>query len=1227
MNLPTKISLVCLLLTAALLNAQSTADIRGTVTDSSHKPIVSAFVIISANNGAFMRAETTDDSGDFIFTGVPVGTYDLEVKVDGERVYSATNIRASIGEVVRLSILSGSSASASSGTVAQPSMIEASKAQLGVVMDSLDATALPLKSRDTFELLQLQPGVQSTTGVDLFFGSDRPGVISVDGGRARSNQYNVNGGNAGDQMVNSPSIQPAPDLVSEFRVLSHNYDASLGRNSGSAVNVITKSGSSQFHGALYEYLRNQALNAKGYFDATRPDFKQNDFGANFGGPLQRDKTFFFASYEGRRLRRGITSQPVTVPTSAERSGDFSSGDPFTGTLQSATVAQVLDNRPGCSAAAQARGGAPLAAETPYAEVFPGNVIPSACFDATAVDLMNQFVPAANSAGDTFLSAPLESTRNDQLTLRLDRTLTSQQRLSFFYYGGDAYDLQPFSQFQGSGSNVPGFGQRTRERFQQLNLSHNWTITAKAVNEARFVYYHNGQGQLGSPQRTNLVQDSCSRVSSAQCFNDPSNPGLGIRPGLGSSLEGVPFVSVADAFSYGNNPNSNFSQRGEVYSFNDTYTHSFSNHTLSIGGDFRNLRMTQLYAYEVNGNFGFTDSSPNTVGFGTEMPDYMLGLPSSYAQGSANAVDARSLQLHWFAQDSWKARSNLVLEYGLRWELNTPWADASNRVQEFQPGRATTVYPCVLAANDPLALTLGSTDCSPTSPASSVFPLGLVFPGDKGINNALTHTYLRSFAPRLGFAWSPNFSEGLLSRLTGGPGRTSIRAGWGIFYDSNEELVFGGNLAGQPPFGGSTILSNTFFNTPFLGQDGSVLPNPFTGVLNPKPGTPVDFALFRPITLYASFPETMRSQYSIHYHLTVQRELGRDLLLQVGYVGTQGHRLLASIDQNYGNAQTCLDLNQIPGMACGPFGADSSYTIPANAIPSGVTLHLPYGSAPSVTGPNPNPITLVGLRRYSSPLCEPTTGVGCPADGVPVFGSLFGIEPIGNSSYNSLQTLLNKRLGHGLQFIAAYTWSKMIDNGSSFEELINPIDPRSSRSLSLFDARHRFTFSGVWQLPELHTSSWTRHLFNGWSTSGIVTFQSGFPIRLASFDDFELMSSFDYSSVGRPDQVAPFKVLDPRKSGGYYFDPASFADASLGQAGNAPRTICCGPGIQNIDFALMKTLKMTESSSMQFRSEFFNLFNHTQFLNPEGNITLGSSFGQVSQARDPRLMQIAVRLTF
>lgn len=1208
---------------------QSTTEIRGRVQDNSGHPITSAFVIITAQDTSLMRAATTDDAGEFFLPSVPVGVYSLQVKADGFADFQAKDIRASIGEVVRVSAVLAPPGSGNNHALdlGVKSLVETGNAQLGVVMSEGEVTQLPLKSRDTFELLQLQPGVQSTIGTSLFFGSDRPGVVSVNGARTRSNNYEVNGGYSADQMVNSPSVQPSSDSISEFRVISHNYEAALGRNSGSVLNVVTKSGGSTWHGTGYEFLRNDKLNAKGYFDPAVPEFKQNEFGGTIGGPIQRDKTFFFGSYEGRRQRRGITSTPVAVPSSAERQGDFSAGPVFTGTLSDSAVAQALLNRPGCSSAIASRGGATLAAGVPYSAIFPGNVIPRQCFDQTASDLMQQFVPLANGSNGFFSAAPDAAVRRDQVTFRLDHNWGGQQQTSFYYYGTDASDAEPFSYFLGQGANMPGFGTKTRTRYQQFNLSHSWTITAKAINDARFVYYREGEGALLSPTHTNLVKNSCSQVAASQCFSDPSNPLLGITPAYGAKYEGVPFVALSGDFSYGNNPNGNFSQTGNVYQGQDIYSRILGNHTLKLGGDIRDQRLHQLYFYDISGGYQFYGGGPNDVGYSTLVPNYLLGLPDSFFEGSANAVDARTAQFAVFGQDSWKFRPNLTLNYGLRWEFNTPYEDAGSRIQTFRPGQATTQYACVLGPFDPVLALTGSTDCSPTGLARSVFPLGLVVPGDHGIPKALTNSYPYAFAPRMGVAWAPNWSTGALAALTGGPGRTSIRLGWGMFYDSVEELMFGENLTAQPPFGGSTILSNTFFNTPFLQQDGSVAPNPFHGFVAPKPGSAIDFAEFRPITLYGNLPPEFRSQYSTHYHLTAQRELSRSTLWQFGYVGSQGHRLTATLDQNFGIAQTCLDLNRIPGMSCGQFGADAQYVIPAGAIPPGLTVHLPYGSVPSVTGPNANPVTLVGLRRYSSPLCEPTTGLGCPPDGVPVFGSLFANLPIANSSYNSLQTLLHHHFSHGLQFLASYTWSKSMDNASSFENSVNPIDPSRSRSLSLFDARHRFVFSSYWQVPNPSRQLWVHRLLAGWALSSILTVQSGFPIRMTSQSDQELMSSFDFETAGEPQQVAPFRRLNPQQSGGYYFDPASFTDAPLGQIGNTPRTLCCGPGTANLDLGIHKSFELREAANLEFRTELFNVMNHTQFMNPDGNITDGAAFGQVSSARDPRLLQFALRVTF
>jgi hypothetical protein len=282
---------------------------------------------------------------------------------------------------------------------------------------------------------------------------------------------------------------------------------------------------------------------------------------------------------------------------------------------------------------------------------------------------------------------------------------------------------------------------------------------------------------------------------------------------------------------------------------------------------------------------------------------------------------------------------------------------------------------------------------------------------------------------------------------------------------------------------------------------------------------------------------------------------------------------------------------------------------------------------------PNGITLVGLRQYSSPQCHPLTGEGCPPDSTPVFSSIFAEDTIANSNYNSLQSLLEKRFSKQMQMQLAYTWSKSFDYASSFEGELDPLNYRRTYSLSQFDARHRIVLSYYWELPIPKFNGFTAKVLNGWDVSGIYTYQTGFPIRVTSSADNELMNSSFFEYPGEPDQIAPFRLQNPKANGGYWFDPSSFtedttADPSLfGRVGNAKRTICCGPPVNNFDFVLHKVTPLTEKSRIELRAEFFNLFNHTQFFNPDGNSTDGTDFGRIKRAKDPRLMQLAVKIFF
>ena len=1282
----------CMSLTFCVASmGQTNGAIRGTVNDPSGAVVPGVTVTATLTGQAAPRTVTSDKDGAFEIPELPIGTYEVSAEAAGFKKFLAKDVVVTIGHVNFITITLVVGGKNDTVTVeANAVQVETTSTQLGAVMTDTSIRALPLSQRNTYQLLQLQPGVQSQVGADLFFGSDQPGVVSVNGGRGRSNNYMVNGGDGNDIFVNSPAIQPSPDAVEEFRVLTNTFDAEYGRNSGSVVNVVTKSGTNNVHGDVYEFLRNNVLNTKGYFDPSIAKYIQNQFGATLGGPIKKDKMFIFGSYEGNRLRQGISSGQVFLPTTGpngqpggEASGDFSAGPAFTGNLVDSNFASILAGRrtsgtttpslQTCQQAVTALGGGPITAGATYASIFPTNVIPTQCFDPTALDLYNQFIAPIQPADGSgvFTAVPVKPERDDQFTVRYDYHINQNQLFSAYYYFTDGDRTEPFSSFQAAGANVPGFGAIFKTRIQQWNLSHTWTLSSTSVNEFRFNYFREGQKNLDHPVHTlQSVQDSCVTVPADKCFTDPMNPQAGITTNIPGRV-GVPYINVSGGFIIGNNFEGELPQVGNTFQWTDNFTKTVGKHTIKFGGDVRRQRFDQFLYFNISGEYTFLTGSQNAVGGADLYPEYFLGLPASYSQGAAQAENVRNTALYLFAQDSWKLKPNLTLNYGLRWELNTPYYDLGNRLQTYRPGAINTKYPCVLNPNSVtsanLISTYGSNDCSPGGPAGAVFPTGLVFPNDPGVPRSLTSTYYKAFAPRIGLAWSPGATEGWLAKLTGGPGKSSVRMGYGLFYNPIEQLVLE-QFSAEPPFGGSSFLSNTLFNLPFEFQSGGNAPNAFGPVITQTPQTPctfspggppgcVDFANFRPLLLFGEFQPHLRTQYADQYNLTLERQMGKAMVLRLAYVGTQAHRLLASRDLNAGNIQTCLGLANL-GFGCGPFGEDSSYFIPpGTVIPADPALSalppqpfkvpsincaglvLPYSGTPGgnptcFSGTvGPNGITLVGTRPFSSPNCNPMTGVGCPADSIPVFSNIFAQDTIANSNYNGLQISLDRSFSNGLLFQASYTFSKAIDQGASFENILNSLNANATRGLSLLDAKHRFVFSPYWVLPIPKHEGITGKVINGWALSGIVTYQSGFPIRIQTQDDTELQSSFDFEVVNTPQVTGPVHFLNPKRNGGIWLDSSNISDpAAPGMFGNLPHALCCGPAISNTDLAIEKRTPINERFNTEFRAEFYNTWNHTQFANPDGNFSNlpppGGTFGVITKTREgPRVIQFGLKVLF
>src|SRR5216684_5797716 len=669
---------------APFAGAQSTGGrIRGTVMDTSGGAVPATSVTLINEATHATRDVQSGANGEYIFLEVPVGTYEINSVSKGFKKYARKGIVLNLNEVVSVDItLQIGAASEVVEVTGAPPVIDTTSTQLGAVVNERSSTQLPLNTRDVFQLLQLQPGVQSQIGNNLFYGSDKPGVVTVTGGRGRFNNKSVNGGDSNDLFANLPAVQPSPDSIEEFRVITNSFDAEYGRNSGAVVNVVTKSGTNEIHGSAYEFFRNDVLNAHGFtFQPTsKPPFKQNQFGGTLGGTIKKDKTFIFGSYEGRRIVRGIVSQLVPVPNAGDLAGNFSGapGDAsaFPGALNDLTVANILENRcgsasPGGSkltlagqtALDQAAAGNPQAWDSIFPSVIttPGGApvanIPTQCFDPVSSSLM-RFLPGAGGASSETQDVSKSTDRGDQFQIRLDHILNKTQKLSFYYYYDNDNTLDPFAVFQLAGGSLGNFPGRIITHAQQVNASHTWTLGSTAVNEFRFTYFREAQPQFYTPTVTNAVTASCgSVVPAAQCFGgtsdtalvdssgnplgtaaDPNTPvcpgnfGCGIHPGLGAKFEGVPYVTLNGTLGlFGNNFEGQLPQTGNTFQFNENYSKIVGKHSLKFGGDVRYQKFDQKLFFNVNGEYLFGPGGSKDTGATDPYANILLGLPTSYSQ--------------------------------------------------------------------------------------------------------------------------------------------------------------------------------------------------------------------------------------------------------------------------------------------------------------------------------------------------------------------------------------------------------------------------------------------------------------------------------------------------------------------------------------------------------------------------------------------------------------------
>jgi hypothetical protein len=1191
-------ALALILTLAIVVRADTVGSISGTVTDQTGAVIPDTTVTALNLDTTVQQTTKTNANGFYNFTALPVGRYEIEILREGFEPYKRTGLVIDVNSQLRADITLSMGAQTEEVVVSDTSVhVETESTQVGEVVTGDVMTGVALNGRSFTDLMSLQPGIvpMSTQTPDSVVmagasvaiapsGGLNPGNQSISGQREDANGFLVNGGDVKELMNGGTLIVPDLDSISEFRILTNNFDAEYGNYSGGIVNVVTKSGANQLHGSAFEFLRNTALDAKNFFDPVVGTYRQNQFGGTVGGPIAKNKFFFFADYQGTRTTQGISTGKIPVPTLGDRTGNFLNdlNDPKHNLIQSletgcnggpctvspcdvasTCLATQLSNslsaatgspvtvRPGTSSAL----GEPyyFSGCTSYADcVFPNGMFPEAAWSAPAQHLL-QYIPNPNiDATDFSTGSESEFVRDDKGSIRVDTGTTRWGQLSAYYFYDNFFVNNPYPTGQG-GASVPGFNGLNLGTAQLLNLGDVKAFGSTSVNE-----FH---------------------VSFMRSYNNVGQPAGGVGPSLASqgfvtgvgtqgivvldpSIEGVENL-IFNSFVVGT-PITNLSQVNDTYTASDGFSKVIGKHTIKTGVE---LVFDQINVHpnpEFNGGFTFNGSQT-----GSDFVDFLVGAPGLYNQADSQAFYPRHKYLGGFGQDSWQIRSNLTLNYGLRWDLMQYWSEKYNQIPTFIPGEQSKVYPTA--------------------------PLGLVYPTDPGVPNTLVPQKNR-FSPRLGLAYSPNKADGWLGKIIGGPGKTSIRAGYGIFYS----VIQGNTIAfdePQPPYGLSYTSPNApLFATPFTSASGEAGINPFpltfpplnASVSHPNPN--IDYSQFPSIAGMTAPPPTNTYPYTENYFLSFQRELNVNTVLNLSYVGSEAHHLLVVYSANPGIPALCQSL---PG--CGPGGENPA---------------TPY------------------VNSSGQPIPCTRQGIGC------AFGNDDYEGSVGNSNFNSFQATLQRRTKN-LDLMIAYTYSKSIDNASSLADPGNPFDLGQMRALSAFDLKHNLVVTYEYTLPVdrllRRSNRWTQ----GWEISGITHASTGFPVTLSSADDNSLQGTNPNGVNSRfmdlPDVVpGPLDLGHYSQNGqDYYFNISLFKPNALGTPGDASRRYFYGPGSFNTDLALLKSVALSETKALQLRLETFNIFNHSQFFGPQavnGNIS-SPLFGQIVKAAPPRLMQLAVKFTF
>jgi hypothetical protein len=1116
---------------------------------------------------------TSDGQGFYSFPNLPVGHYDSTIEAVGFRTQKRTGLTIDTDSALKLDAVLELGQQSLTVTVAATAasaeaQVDTLATHLGELVTASQMVALPLNGRSYTDLLSIQPGVvpvstllpnsvimAGVTGGLLPSGDLNPGNLSIDGQRESSNGFMVDGIDVQEHMNGGTSIVPDLDSIDEFRVLTNNFDPEYGNYNGGMVTVVTKSGSDSFHGDAFEFLRNTDLDARGFFDPSRPAFRQNQFGGTLGGPVKHRKLYFFGDYQGTRTVEGVETGLISVPSVQDRAGNLSDvANSLTGTVSGAYLANLLSQKLGYAVFE----GEPYYAAACAPCVFPKAVIPTSAWSAPALALL-KYIPSPNVSADQFsTSAYPETVRDDKASGRLDANSRWGQLSAYYFF--DNYRLDnPYPGQQG-GASVPGFDALTFGQAQLISLGDAKIFSARTVNEFDIGFLRNAN-VIGQPQGGLGVS------MAAQGFAAPPT-GILVQAPQFEGVENITFPSFVMGV-----PITNETQVNNTLYLSDSVSKVRGSHTLKFGAQFHADQVNEHPNATFNGTFNIDGTET-----GNAFADFLIGVPSNFTQSSGAPFYLRNRYAGIFAEDSWRARSNLTINFGLRWEYIMPFWEKYNQLQTIIPGRQSVLYPDA--------------------------PEDLVVPGDPGIPSTISPSKGDNFAPRLGIAYAPEFDRGMLEKIFGDGEKSSVRASYGIFYTAYPGLSAGVMYA-VPPFGYNYLSPEPpLFATPFVnaangGQNVDPFPLTFPShdVSATNPNTSFDFADVIPISADPYFYYRNDVPYTENYMLSFQRQITARLLLTMSYVGNEGHHLLAVVSTNPSSQALCLSLSQpndvAPGSpTCGPFGED--------AVITGSTGQVYHGAR-------------VGLG--------------------PNYGEDTAQETIENSSYNALETNL-RYVGQASEFLLAYTYSKSIDQGSNLGEQLDPLNLGATRAISAYDMKHNFVAS-------YKTSLFLDRLFrrdnrftNGWSLAGTTRFSSGLPVTLYDDSDNSLLGTLgngiNNNLLDTPEyNGGPLDIDTNPRNGRAAFNISTFSPETLGQLGNVPRRFFYGPGIDNFDMTLAKLLRISESKSLEFRLEAFNVFNHAQFYGPasvDGEVN-DPNFGKIVSAAAPRLVQLATKFAF